>query len=55
MQDKHSVTGRSTNSGQVTLGTQRAIPKILRYFSIVIVLLINQKDYEHFIKVWIFV
>ena len=29
----------------------KAIPKILRYSFIVIVLLTNQKDYEHFVNV----
>ncbi len=31
---------------------RNTIPKILRYSFIVLVLLINQKDYEHFNKVW---
>jgi hypothetical protein len=39
----------------IALRIQRTIPKILRYSFIVIVLLINQKDYEHLITVWVFV
>jgi hypothetical protein len=46
----------NTNQHYCFLATEdtEGIPKILRYFFTILVLLINQKDYEHFVNVRVF-